>query len=582
MTSNEIREKYINYFIRNGHKEIKGAPLIPENDPSVLFTTAGMHPLVPYLLGEKHPEGNRLVNYQKCLRTGDIDEVGDETHLTFFEMLGNWSLNDYFKEESIKLSYNFLINELKLDKEKIGITVFKGDSDAPRDEESALIWRSLGISKEKIAYLDKKHNWWGPVGETGPCGPDTEIFYWRYQNKPVPSYFDPSNDGWVEIWNNVFMEYNKTKDGYIPSPLKNVDTGMGLERITTVLENKERVYETELFCEAMKYLDDKIDNIEAKRIILDHMRASIFLISDGVIPSNTDQGYVLRRLLRRSIRLMFEYDSYDKIDLNKLYDYITNPLENIYHLQAKKHIIITTIEEEFKKYRSTTIKGEREFNKIISTLPQNEKIISGEIAFRLFDTYGLPIELTIGLAKRNKLEVDIEGFNKRFKEHQEKSKQGADKKFKGGLVERNEETAKLHTATHLLHKALKIVLGDHVHQKGSNITEERLRFDFSHHQKLTEEELNKVENIVNEVINKAIPVTSEKMSKQDAINSGAECLFIDKYGDVVTVYSIGDFSKEICGGPHASNTKDLGVFKIIKEEAVAAGVRRIKAILINK
>lgn len=574
--ANELKKEYIEFFKSKNHKEIKSASLIPENDSSVLFTTAGMQPLVPYLLGENHPSGRRIVDSQKCLRTVDIDDIGDNSHLTFFEMLGNWSLGDYFKEESIEYSFEFLTKHLMIPIEKIAVTVFEGDEDAPRDEVSAKKWEELGIKKENIFYLPKDHNWWW-AGEEGPCGPDTEIFYIFDKEKCCEECSPACNcSKYMEIWNNVFMEYNKTKEGLIPLKQKNVDTGMGLERIVTVSQNKNSVYDTDIFENTMNKINElsKEDNIISKRIVADHLRAASMLINDGTRPSNVDQGYILRRLIRRSLRHMrkleIDYSLTKEIVQSIILD-LENQMGTI-----EKDLILQTILEEANKFSKTLNKGLKKLNEEINNAKDS---LSGEIVFRLYDTYGFPPEVTEEIAKEHNLKADMETFNNLFKNHQEKSRQASTAKFKGGLKSTGEIETKYHTATHLLNQALKEVLGDHIHQKGSNITEERLRFDFSHPEKVSKEDLKKVEDIVNQKIKEDLPVTYKVMSKEEAVSSGAEAMFIDKYGDEVKVYSIGDFSKEICGGPHVKSTKELGHFKIKKEESSSSGVRRIKAIL---
>ncbi len=583
MRAIDIRNKYLNYFKSKGHTVIPSAPLIPENDPSVLFTTAGMHPLVPYLLGEKHPQGTRLTDYQKCLRTVDIDEVGDNRHLTYFEMLGNWSLGDYFKEESIKMSFEFLTKELNIPVEKLSVTVFAGDEDAPRDEESAKYWKEAGMPEDKIYYFGKDDNWW-IAGEEGPCGPDTEMFY--DTGKPACSEnCNPSCDcgKYVEIWNNVFMEYYKSKDGaYSKLKQKNVDTGLGLERINMLLQGKETPYDTEIFLHIMEKLQELAinDNINSRRIVAEHLRASIMIIADGGIPSNIDRGYILRRLIRRMTRHLKKLGiSLDKI--SELIELNIEVLKEMYpELLEKKDIIKNVILEEKDKFIKTLTNGEKEFEKeILKAKNENKSIIDGKTVFRLYETYGFPPEDTKELAEEKGFKVNLEEIDELFKKHQEKSRLGSEQKFKGGLADQNEITISYHTATHLLHKALKIVLGDHVKQAGSNITNERMRFDFTHPQKVTKEELEQVEKIVNEQIQRSLDVICEEMSIDEAKKSGAIGLFENKYGELVKVYTIGDFSKEICGGPHESNTKQLGKFKIKKEEASSAGVRRIKAIL---
>lgn len=582
MKAIEIRNKYLDFFVKHGHKVIPSAPLIPENDPSVLFTTAGMQPLVPYLLGEPHPEGKRITDYQKCLRTNDIDEVGDNRHLTFFEMLGNWSLGDYFKEESIKMSFEFLTKELGIPKEKLSVTVFAGDDDCPRDTLSAECWKNAGIEESKIYYYGKEDNWW-IAGEEGPCGPDTEMFY--DTGKPACSKdCQPSCDcgKYVEIWNNVFMEYYKDKNGYRKLAKQNVDTGLGLERMTMLLEGKETPFDTELFKPVMDKLKElqRVDIIESRRIVAEHLRSSMMIIADGGRPSNLDRGYILRRLIRRMIRHMNKLQI-DLTEISTLIDLNINNLKEMYpELEKNKEIIKNVILEEKNKFVKTLDKGEKEFikemNRIIS---KNENVITGEIVFKLYDTYGFPPEVTKDLATENNMTIDMKKFEELFKVHQEKSRAGAEHKFKGGLATTGEIETKYHTATHLLNAALKQVLGSHVHQRGSNITAERMRFDFSHDSKLTPEEKQKIEDLVNEWIKQAIPVERMEMEKEKAIAIGAEAMFADKYGDIVTVYKIGDVSTEICGGPHVKNTKELGHFKIKKEESSSSGVRRIKAIL---
>ena len=583
MKAIEIRNKYLKFFENHGHKVIPSAPLIPENDPSVLFTTAGMQPLVPYLLGEKHPEGTRLTDYQKCLRTNDIDEVGDNRHLTYFEMLGNWSLGDYFKEESIAMSFEFLTKELGIPVEKLSVTCFAGDEDAPRDELTAKCWKKAGIPENKIYYYGKDDNWW-IAGEEGPCGPDTEMFY--DTGKPACSpECQPSCDcgKYVEIWNNVFMEYYKTKEGkYEKLKQHNVDTGLGLERMTMLLQGKQTPFDTEIFApimEKLQQLEGK-DNIESRRIVTEHLRASMMVICDGGRPSNVDRGYVLRKLIRRMSRhlnkLQINLD-----ELGNLIDLDIDILKEMYpELEKNKEVIKQVIIEEKDKFMKTLTHGEKEFEKAINKAKQeNKNTIDGQTIFKLYETYGFPPEITADLAREQGFEIDNTEFEKLFKEHQEKSRMGSEQKFKGGLAEQNEKTIAYHTATHLLHKALQIVLGEHAKQKGSNITTERLRFDFSHPEKMTKEQLQQVEDIVNEQIKRDLPVTCEEMTLEEAKKSGAMGLFENKYGDKVKVYTIGDFSKEICGGPHVSHTGELGHFKIKKEESSSAGVRRIKAIL---
>lgn len=584
-----IRDKYIEFFVSKGHKQIPSAPVVPENDPSVLFNTAGMQPLVPYLMGEVHPYGTRLCDYQKCIRTNDLDEVGDVTHHTFFEMLGNWSLGDYFKKESITWSFELLTKHLNIPIEKLSVTVFKGNDIVPADNESADLWKSLGISENKIAFLGEDDNWWPNMELTGPCGPDTEIFYWR-SDEEVPSKFDPENDNWVEIWNNVFMQYNHKPDGtFEPLKKKNVDTGMGLERITAVLEGVNDNYESSIWKGTIKKIEEisgksYYGNEKAFRIIADHIKAAVFISSDpaGIKPSNTDQGYILRRLIRRAIR----YAKMIDIDINSNWESeiaknIIDEYKKYYsELSTNENVVMEVLKNEKIKFSRTLEKGLREFEKIVKNLNENE--INKDLAFKLYDTYGFPIELTLELAKERGLTVDEKGFYEKFKAHQELSRTASAGKFKGGLAGNSLVETKYHTATHLLNAALKVVINKDVHQKGSNITDERMRFDFSCDHKLTDEEKKAVEDLVNKWIDEGLPVTKKEMSKEEAIKSGAECMFIEKYPDIVTVYSIGDVSKELCGGPHVNNTSELGHFKIKKEEASSAGVRRIKAILEEK
>ena len=586
MKAIEIRNKFLDYFKSKGHSVIPSSPVIPENDPSVLFTTAGMQPLVPYLLGEKHPAGNMLTDYQKCIRTVDIDEVGDNRHLTYFEMLGNWSLGAYFKEEAIGMSYEFLTKVLNIPADKISVTVFAGDEDAPRDTEAENAWIKAGIPQERIYHFGKDDNWW-IAGDEGPCGPDTEMFY--DTGKPACSeHCNPSCDcgKYVEIWNNVFMEYYREKDGtYRKLQQKNVDTGLGLERMTMLLQGKETPFDTELFVPTMEKLKElaKADDINSRRIVSDHLRSSMMIICDGGMPSNTDRGYILRRLIRRLTRhlnkLQISIDNFTNV-----IDITIDNLKEMYpELEQNRTNIHKVISDEQHKFIKTLENGEREFEKAVLRAKQaGEEIIPGTVVFKLYETYGFPLEMTVELAKEQGIKLDASEFDKLFKEHQEKSKMGSENKFKGGLAEQNETTIAYHTATHLLHKALQIVLGEHATQKGSNITTERLRFDFAHPQKVTKEELDKVEEIVNEQIKRDLPVTCEEMTLEEAKAQGAMGLFENKYGEKVKVYTIGDFSKEICGGPHVKHTGELGRFKIKREEASSAGVRRIKAVLIKE
>jgi len=591
MTAEQLRTAYLDFFKSKGHSVIPSASLIPENDPTVLFTTAGMHPLVPYLMGEKHPEGNKLTNVQKCIRTGDIEEVGDTTHHTFFEMLGNWSLGDpekpdgigagYFKEEAIKMSWEFLTEVLKLDKDKIAVSVFAGDNDAPFDEIAFNTWEKLGIPEERIAKLPKKNNWWGPAGEIGPCGPDTEMFYWVGDANKIPTGFhddNPEDSGWLEIWNDVFMEYNKTADGkFEPLKQKNVDTGMGLERTLAVINNIDDNYQTELFLPIIQKIEEVSEKkyseyTKEMRIIADHIKAAAFIISDGIKPSNLGQGYVLRRLIRRAAR----YINLLEITDSKIYLDLISVIENIYKEQYPSLTKNTgnIIMAEIKQFNKTLEKGEKEFEKM-----SEDGKISGQEAFVLFATYGFPFELTQELAQEKGYSVDEIEFKAEMEQHSKLSKTASAGQFKGGLADASDETKKLHTTAHLMLEAMRQVLGDHVQQKGSNITPERLRFDFSHPDKLTDEQKEEIIKIVNEQIKADLPVAMEEMSVDEAKKLGATGVFDSKYGEKVKVYSVGDFSKEICGGPHVERTGELGEFKIKKEQSSSAGVRRIKAVL---
>ncbi len=583
-----LKDLYINFFISKGHKQIPSAPVVPENDPSVLFNTAGMQPLIPYLMGEHHPYGKRLCDYQKCIRTNDLDNIGDTYHHTFFEMLGNWSLGDYFKDEAIAWSFEFLTEVLNIPVERLAVTVFAGNEMIPFDQVAHDKWLSLGIKEERIART-KDDNFW-IAGETGPCGPDTEMFYWRSDDE-IPEKFDPEDERWVEIWNDVFMQYVKNSDGTVEElPNKNVDTGMGVERTTAILEGKKDNYESSIWVPIIKIIEE-VSNLsykgheESMRIIADHLRTSVFISADdaGIKPSNTDQGYILRRLIRRAIRHA------KKLNIDIASDWeqrIAKEIISMYktyypELEKNEAIVLEVLSNEKQKFNRTLEKGLREFSKMINHIDGKE--IDKDSAFRLYDTYGFPIELTEELAHDNGLDVDIEGFKEKFKAHQELSRTASSGKFKGGLAGNSEIETRYHTATHLLNAALKIVVGPGVHQKGSNITDERMRFDFSCDHKLSDEEKKRAEDIVNGWIKDALPVTVEEMKKSDAIASGAECMFIEKYPDIVTVYTIGDgISKELCGGPHVKNTSELGHFVIKKEEASSAGVRRIKAILEDK
>ncbi|MCQ2079850.1 MAG: alanine--tRNA ligase [archaeon] len=586
MEAQELRDAYINFFKSKGHAQIRSASLIPENDPTVLFTTAGMHPLVPYLLGEKHPAGTRLTDYQKCVRTGDIEDVGDASHLTFFEMLGNWSLGDYFKKESITWSYELLRTVLKLTPEQLAVTAFAGDEDAPRDEETAQIWIEQGIAKDHVFFLPKEDNWWGPAGQTGPCGPDTEIFFIDQTKKPCGPECRPGcHCGYyTEIWNNVFMQYFKDKDGkFTPLKQKNVDTGMGLERALRVLCHTETVYETPLFTgiigrieemSGKKYDEDK----KAFRVIADHIRASTFLIADGVVPTKMGAGYILRRLIRRASKYMSSL-GIEGVRMKEVSQVVIDEYSTAYpELKANEATILTTISEEEEKFHKNLAKGMRRFDEMIAA-NGDCKVLNGEKVFQLFDTFGFPIELTKELAEEKGFEVDVEDFNNRFKKHQETSRMDTNQTFKGGLADHSEETTKLHTATHLLNAALRKLVSEDIRQKGSNITPERLRFDFNIDRKLTPEELAAIEKFVNDAIKAAIPVVCEEMSLEEARARNAIGVFDNKYGEKVKVYTMGDVSCEICGGPHVQNTSELQGFKIQKQENVAAGVKRIKAVV---
>lgn len=613
ITSKELRTKYLEFFKSKGHSIIPSASVIPENDPTVLFTTAGMHPLVPYLLGEKHPEGKRLTNVQKCIRTQDIDEVGDNRHDTFFEMMGNWSLGDYFKKEAIEWSWEFLTSPqwLGLDKRKLSVSVFAGEDGIPRDEEAASAWKALGMPEDRIAYLPRKNNWWGPAGQTGPCGPDTEMFFWKGETELPPAGSNPGNDEdhWLEIWNDVFMEYNKTAEGkYVPLAAKNVDTGMGLERTLMVLNGYADVFQIDTFWPIIKkiqeisgleYVDEK--NTRPMRIVADHLRTATMIMGDdrGIAPSNTDQGYIVRRLIRRAVRYGRQLGIREHFT-SSIAEAVIEIFVDVYpELKKNQDFVLTQIAAEESKFLNTIEQGLKEFEKLVAGFRMAfektgtvVKEISGKHAFKLYDTYGFPLEMTQELAVENDLSVDVSGFEEAYKAHQEKSRAGAEQKFAGGLADHSEMSTKYHTATHLLHAALRRVLGSHATQRGSNITAERMRFDFSHPQKMTPEEIGKVEDLVNGAIQVDYPVSFEELAFPEAKDKGAIGFFENKYGGKVKVYSIGDanapaeadpgaktFSREVCGGPHVERTGVLGKFRIIKEEAVSAGVRRIKAIL---
>ena len=584
-----LKDLYISFFESKGHKQIPSAPVVPENDPSVLFNTAGMQPLIPYLMGQKHPYGTRLCDYQKCIRTNDLENIGDTYHHTFFEMLGNWSLGDYFKKEAITWSFEFLTEVLHIPVEKLAVTVFAGNDIIPKDTESIEIWKSLGISEDRICETSNDNFW--IAGETGPCGPDSEMFYWRSEDE-VPQRFDPEDERWVEIWNDVFMQYNKKEDKTVAElPHKNVDTGMGVERTTAILEGVNDNYMSSIWKDVIELIE-KISklpyegNEKSMRIIADHMRTAVFILADnaGIKPSNTDQGYILRRLIRRAIRHAKNLN----IDINSNFEeeialLIIKKYEKYYQeLSENKNVVIEALKNEKIKFNRTLEKGLKEFEKISNKLTDNK--LNKDDAFKLYDTYGFPIELTEELARERNIKVDVAGFYEKFKAHQELSRTASAGKFKGGLAGNSEIETRYHTATHLLNAALKVVVDKNIHQRGSNITDDRMRFDFNCDHKLTDEEKMKVEQLVNEWINASLPVRCDEMNKEDAVKSGAECMFIEKYPDVVTVYSIGNdkygiVSKELCGGPHVMNTNELGKFKIKKEEASSAGVRRIKAVL---
>jgi len=587
MERKELIKKYIEFFKSKDHAQIKNSSLVPENDPTVLFTTAGMHPLVLYLLGEPHPQGKRVVNVQRCIRTGDIEEVGDTTHHTFFEMLGNWSLGDYFKKEAIEMSYEFLTKVLNLPEERLAVTVFGGDKDfpqVPKDDEAADVWRKLGIPEERIAYMKggvatSDDNWWGPAGETGPCGPSTEMFYWKLNNVPAPEVYDPQDDNWVEIWNDVLMAYVKDKDGnYNKASQQNIDTGMGLERTITVLDGLEDNYLASMWQPIIQKIEliskhkyeESEETKKAMRIIADHIKAAAFIINDGITPANSDQGYVLRRLIRRAIRYgrVLGIKSFTPKVADAVY-----PIYDDYNLDTEK--INTELATEEEKFLKTLEQG----LKVLEKIANKSDDISGKNAFLLYQSYGFPIEMTEELATERNLKLDKEEFTKALKEHQELSRTASAGKFKSGLADNSEATTKLHTACHLLHQALREVLDSDVEQKGSNITPERLRFDFSFDRKLTEEEVQKIEDLVNQKIQEKIQVELKELPVQEARELGAHGIFDDKYGDKVKVYKIGDFSNEMCAGPHVENTSELGHFKIKKQKSVGAGARRIKAVL---
>lgn len=596
MDRKELISKYIEFFQSKGHAQIKNSSLVPENDPTVLFTTAGMHPLVPFLLGEKHPQGSRLCNVQRCIRTQDIEEVGDTCHHTFFEMLGNWSLGDYFKKEAIEWSFEFLTNHLNIPLERFAVSVFGGDGrvkQVPRDDKAADIWKSLGINENRIAYLEggvfeSKNNWWGPAGNTGPCGPDTEMFYWKLNDEAAPEKFDSENKNWVEIWNDVLMQYNKNADGdYLEAKQKNIDTGMGVERTVAIMNGLEDNYLADMW----KPIIEKIEELSGKsyegnekemRIIADHIKAAVFIIADGVVPGNSEQGYVLRRLIRRALRYSKKLEIDEKNDLTTpLVEEILKIYSDYDFLDDKKELIVDELNKEEEKFEKTLDKGLKIFEKHVDS---GAKEIEGEMAFLLYQSYGFPLEMTKELAEERRIKVDEESFKKEEENHAELSRTASAGKFKSGLADNSDATKRLHTATHLLNQALREILGDdEIYQKGSNITSERLRFDFNFDRKLTDDEKKLVEEWVNDKIEKDLPVTFNEMSVEDAREQGAQGVFDSKYGEKVKVYSVGEtgheISKEICAGPHVERTGQLGKFKIKKEESSGAGVRRIKAIL---
>jgi alanyl-tRNA synthetase len=583
MDAKAFRQLFLDFFGDRDHAVIGSSSLIPEHDPSVLFTTAGMHPLVPFLLGEPHPAGKRLASCQKCLRTDDIMEVGDDVHLTFFEMLGNWSLGDYWKPEAIQMSFEFLTERLGFEADRIYVTCFAGDEDAPRDLEATEIWKSHGIPDSRITFLPKKDNWWGPAGATGPCGPDTEMFYDMDPDGPPDETPATHPTRFWEVWNDVFMEYDKRADGrYVQLAAKNVDTGLGLERTLAVVQGVPSLYETELF----RPITDEILSLAARpnpfamRVIADHVRAAVFILAEGIAPGNVDQPYIARRLIRRSVRYGREIGIQDHF-MGQLAAVAMATLSDVYpELDKNRDHVLAALDDEETRFQRTLKRGEKEFFKAVELCRSEEKdVMPGQLVFRLYDTFGFPPELTQELAEGEGLAADMEGFRRAFEEHQEKSRQGAAARFRGGLAERSPETIKLHTATHLLHKALRRVLGTHVEQRGSNLPVERLRFDFSHPEKLTPEQLAEVERIVNEQVQRNLAVTWEEMSVEEARRRGAIGLFEERYGDRVKVYSMGDFSREICGGPHVERTGELGRFRIVKEESIGSGLRRIRAVL---
>jgi alanyl-tRNA synthetase len=581
MKRKELIEKYLKFFESKNHRVIPSASIVPENDPTVLFTTAGMHPLVPYLLGQKHPLGKRIVDVQKCIRTTDIDEVGDTTHHTFFEMLGNWSLGDYFKKEAIEMSFEFLTKILKIPVERLAVTVFSGDENAPRDEEAAKTWKSLGIPKSRIAYLGKEDNWWGPAGSTGPCGPDTEMFYWKPNTKPTEKY-NPEDKNWVEIWNDVLMQYVKDEQGnYNEAKQKNVDTGMGVERVVSVLNGFDDNYLTDLWTPIIKEIEklsgkkySEEENKKAMRIIADHLKASVFMIASGVLPGNTERGYVLRRLIRRAVRYGRELGikNFTKSVASAVFGIYENDYEE---LKQNENKVLKELEKEENKFLETLEKGIKIFEKLV----KDKESLNGKDAFLLYQSYGFPLELIGEESKNREIKFDGKEFEEEMKKHQELSRTSSKGKFAAGLADYSVQSTRYHTATHMLHKALKNILGEKVQQMGSNITPERMRFDFSFDRKLTSEEVEKIQDLVNEQIKRNLPVSFEEMSYEKAIKTRALSYFKERYPEIVKVYSVGDFSKEICTGPHVKSTGEMGNFKITKEESIAQGVRRIKAVL---
>jgi alanyl-tRNA synthetase len=585
MTGAQLKRAYVDFFVQRDHAEIPQAPLLPENDPTVLFTTAGMHPLVPYLLGEPHPAGKRLVDCQRCIRTGDVDQVGDDCHLTLFEMLGNWSLGDYWKDEAIRMSYDFLTQVLGMEPDRLSVSVFAGDKDVPKDEDAVAAWKEVGIPDARIYALPKTDNWWGPAGQTGPCGPDTEMFYDMGKPACGASCCPGCKCGkYVEIWNDVFMQYNKTAEGtYQPLAQRNVDTGLGVERVATILQGKSTLYETDLFLPLMEAIRSQAQERDerSERVIADHLRAGVFILAERVAPSNLGQGYVLRRLVRRAIRFGRNL-KVKRGFLAELAPVVVDGFEGQYsHLGEARDFILSEVTKEERRFQETIGKGLKELNKAMRALEPDAKSFSGAKAFYLYETLGFPVEMTQEILSERfpDAKIDMDAYEKAYAEHQDKSRAGAEATFKGGLADSAEATTALHTATHLLHQALVDVLGEHVAQRGSNITGERLRFDFSHPQKMTPEEKAEVERIVNEKIDADLPVTMTLTSVEDAKARGARALFADKYGEKVKLYAIGDYSLELCGGPHVERTGALGRFKIKKEEASSAGVRRIKAVL---